>query len=101
MRPGALALATLEVAVRRGRDAVAGDRHIAVHPDAHRTAGVAPLEARVDEDSIESLRLGRALDQPRARHDPRGYDRAAPLHDPRRCAQVVEATVRARADEHA
>ncbi len=70
-------------------------------PDAHRAARLAPLEARVDEDAVEALGLGGALDQARARHDPRRHDRAAALRDARRRAQVVEPAVRARADEDA
>src|SRR5436309_9031488 len=59
------------------------------------------LEAGGEEDAVEALRLGRALDQSRSRHDPRGHHRAPPLGDARRRAQIVETAVGARADEHA
>src|SRR6266446_744976 len=93
MRPGALALAPLEVAVRGRRHALALAGGLAVHPDAHRTARLPPLEAGVEEDPLEPLGLGGALDQPRARDHPRRHDRAPPLRDARRRAEVVEATV--------
>src|SRR5690242_1288970 len=71
VRAGALALASLEVAVRGGGHALALARGLAVHAHAHRAAGLAPLEARVAEDPIETLALGGVLHQARARHDPR------------------------------
>src|SRR5262249_4174505 len=71
MRARALALAPFEITIRRRRHALAGGRRLAVHPDAHRAARLPPLEAGLAEDAVEALRLGRALDQPGARHDPR------------------------------
>src|SRR5207247_6573768 len=100
-RAGTLALAPLEVAVRRRRHPLALARGLAVHPDAHRAARLAPLEAGLEKDLVEPLLLGGALDEPRARHHPRRHDRAPALGDARRGAQVVEAAVGARADEHA
>src|SRR5262245_3217417 len=44
VRPDARTLAALEVAVRRGRDALTASTEVAVHPDAHRASGLAPLE---------------------------------------------------------
>src|SRR6266850_3874857 len=99
MGPRTLALAPLEVAVGRRRDALARAGRLAVHADAHRAARLAPLEACVDEHAVEPLGLGRALDQPRARHDPRGHHHTAALRDARGGAQIVQATVGARADE--
>src|SRR5205807_2769865 len=99
--PRALALAPLEVAVGGGGHALALARRLAVHPHAHRAAGLAPLEARLDEDAIEPLGLGGALHQPRAWHDPRRHDGAAPPHDPGGRAQVLEPAVGAGADEDA
>src|SRR5215831_7769651 len=52
MSARALALAPLEVAIRRRRHALAGGRRLAVHPDAHRAAGFAPLEAGLAEDAV-------------------------------------------------
>src|SRR6478735_6058729 len=58
VRATALALAALEVAVRRGRRALAGRELVGVHAEAHRAAGVAPLGAEVEEDLVEPLGLG-------------------------------------------
>src|SRR3989454_8479699 len=80
VRARALALAPLEVAVGGGGHAFALTRGLAVHPHAHRAAGLAPLEAGLDEDAVEPFGLGGALDQPRARHDPRRHHGAASLH---------------------
>src|SRR5664279_5686786 len=57
-RSSALALPSLEVAVR-GADAVlAGLELIAVHGDAHRTTGLAPLGSGRGEDSVEAFAFG-------------------------------------------
>src|SRR2546430_1644054 len=101
VRARALALTSFEVAIRGGGHALALARGLAVHPHAHRAARLAPLEAGRDEDAVEPFGLGRALDQPRARHDPRGHRGAAPLHHPRDRAQVLEPAVGAGADEDA
>ena len=54
-------------------------RHlVGVHRKAHRAARLAPFEAGIDEDAVEPLGLGLALDQSRARHDQRLPDRRAP-----------------------
>src|SRR5213078_1170778 len=101
VRARALALTSFEVAIRGGGHALALARGLAVHPHAHRAARLAPLEAGRDEDAVEPFGLGRALDQPRARHDPRGHRGAAPLHHPCDRAQVLEPAVGAGADEDA
>src|ERR1700704_6007505 len=67
----AAALAADEVAVRGRGDALAGEAGIAVHADAHRAARLAPFEAGLAEDLVESLRLGLLLDQAGARDHPR------------------------------
>src|ERR1035437_576060 len=68
-RSPALALAPLEVAVR-GADAVlAGLELVAVHGDAHRAAGLAPLRAGRREDRVEALALGLSLDLLRSGDD--------------------------------
>ena len=53
-----------------------GGTRLAVGGEAHRAAGLAPFEAGVDEELVEPLGLGLALDGLRARHDP-GADAAA------------------------
>src|SRR5262249_9179084 len=88
VRARALALAPLEVPVRCGGHPLALAGQIAVHPHAHRAAGVAPLESSLDEDAVEPLGLRGALDEPGAGHDRRRHHGAAPLHHTRRRAQV-------------
>src|SRR5262249_56438059 len=68
----ALALAPLEVPVRCGGHPLALAGPIAVHPHAHRAAGLAPLESRLHEDTVEPLGLRGTLDEPGAWHDQRG-----------------------------
>src|SRR5438046_460111 len=58
MRAGALALAPLEVAVGGRGDALVLARRVAVHPDAHGAAGLAPLETGRREDLVEAFCLG-------------------------------------------
>ena len=94
-------LPALEVPVGGRRDALAGTRRIAVHRDAHRAPGLAPLEAGIAEDAVEALGLRGAPDQPRAGDDHRGHDRSPPAHDRRRRTQVLDPAVRARPDEDA
>src|SRR5687768_3462805 len=101
MRAAAFALSALEVAIRRRSAAFAGAQDIRIHAQAHRAAGLAPLESGVLEHAVESLLLGLSLDQHRARHNHRahaGCNALAP-HDLRRRAQVLDPRVRARADE--
>src|SRR3990167_163402 len=68
MRPAALALPSLEVAVRGGSAALARRQHVVVHPDAHRAAGVAPLEAGGGENFVEPFLLRLRLHDARAGH---------------------------------
>src|SRR5262249_53344561 len=51
----ALSLSPLEVAVRGRGDALSGLAQIAVHADAHRAPGLAPLEPCGQEDTVEAL----------------------------------------------
>src|SRR5207247_6784499 len=101
MRAGALALASLEVAVGRRGDALVLARRVAVHPDAHGAAGLAPLETGRREDLVEAFCLGGALDEPGAGHDPGCHHGAASLGDGRRRAEVLDSAGRARTDENA
>src|SRR5664279_6488640 len=103
MRPAAGALATLEIAVAGRRAALARLEPVGVHRQAHRTAGLAPFEARALEDEVEAFALGLFLDQPGPRHDQRELDvggdpRAEALHHGGGFAKVLDARVRARAD---
>src|SRR6266851_2173368 len=60
MGPAALALPSLEIAIRRAGAALAGPQDIGIHPETHTASGLAPLEARLRKDTIESelFRLG-------------------------------------------
>src|SRR5207244_7520566 len=60
-RATALALAPLEVAVRRADRVLARRELVAVHRDAHRAAGLAPLGAGRLEDLAEAFALRLAL----------------------------------------
>src|SRR3954471_18653161 len=55
VRAPADALAAFEIAVRRGRAALARVEPVRVHAQAHRAAGLAPLEARVAEDLVQAF----------------------------------------------
>src|SRR4051812_1496213 len=57
--PGRTPLPSLEVAVRRGRADLASVHLVGIHREAHRAAGAAPVEARLDEDAIEPFPLRR------------------------------------------
>ena len=65
----ALALAPLEVAVGGRGAALARLQDVRVHAQAHRAAGLAPVEAGGREDLVQPLRLGLRLDPHRAGHD--------------------------------
>src|SRR4051812_26085255 len=103
MRAATAALAPLEVAVGRGRAALARFEGVLVHPQAHGAAGGAPLEAGSAEALVEALGLGLAADGIRARDDhgahvgvhlPTGEHRGGG-------PQVADAAVGAGADEDA
>src|SRR5471030_1280247 len=68
MRTAARALATLEVAVRRRRAALARRELVGIHAQAHRAAGVAPLGAGLLEDDVESFLLRLQPNAHRAGH---------------------------------
>src|SRR5207253_11287303 len=69
--PRRTALASLEVAIRRGRRHLTSFEAIRIHAETHRAAGAAPLEARVDERLVQASRFGRAADRLRPGHDER------------------------------
>src|SRR3954447_23126713 len=102
MRATARALTPFEVAVRRRRTALAGREDVRVHAEAHRAAGTPPLEARRLEHLPQTFVFGLALDLRRTRHD----DRLAAVCDPPARddlgsgTQILDARVRAGADEH-
>ena len=100
MGQSARSLASLEIAVRRGCRALSARHHVAVRSAAHRTARIAPFEARREEYPVQAFRFSLPLDARGTRHNDRGDDRVAPLHDLRCRPQVFDTRIRARADEH-
>src|SRR5918997_3694520 len=101
VRPSALALAPLEVAVGGRGAALTGLQDVRVHPEAHRATRVAPLEAGGGEDLVEALLLGLLLDAHGAGDDEGAdalFDPVA-LEDAGGRPQVLDAGVGARAEE--
>ena len=74
---------------------------VGIHPEAHRAAGAAPLEAGLDEHLVQAARFGGAADRARSGHDQRldVLRDVVPLDDPRRLFEIGEPAVGARADE--
>src|SRR5688572_6166467 len=101
MGAAAAALAPLEIAVGRGGAALAGSEHIRVHAEAHRAAGVAPLESRLAKHAIQSFLLRLRFDALRSGHHHRAYARRhmPAAHDARRGAEILDPGVGARAEE--
>src|SRR5450432_4125847 len=56
-----IALTPLKVAVRSRSAALAGPELVGIHREAHRAAGLAPVEAGFHEDLVEPLGLGLLL----------------------------------------
>ena len=77
-RAAALALPSFEVAVAGADGVLAGLELIAVHGDAHRAAGFAPLGAGVAEDVVETFRLRLRSSRPASRARPASARRAPP-----------------------
>src|SRR5271165_5444706 len=101
MRAALVALAAFKIAVRGRGAALAGREFVRVHGEAHRAAGLPPLEAGGKENLVEPLGLGLGLHQARARNN-HGVDPLAhspPFRDLRRGAQILDAAVGAGADE--
>src|ERR1700689_4140100 len=61
MGAAAAALAALEIGVGGRGAALARLELVGVHGEAHRAAGLAPFEARLEEDAVEPLLLGLVL----------------------------------------
>src|SRR5262249_17874079 len=103
MRAPARALPSFEVAVRRRRAPLARPELVVVHAEAHRAAGLAPLEARVAEDTVESLALGLRLHEPGPRYDEGELHvarDATTAGNRRGGAEILDSRIGARPDEH-
>src|SRR6185295_9364087 len=72
-RPRAGALTAFEIAIARAHAVLPGRDQVAVHAEAHRTAGFAPLGPGVDEHLSDSAPLGLELDLLRSRDDERAH----------------------------
>src|SRR5437879_4947832 len=104
VRAAVFALAALEVAVAGAGAAFVGRQDVGVHADAHAAAGVAPLETGGAENFVEALFFGLRLDAAGAGDNQRLLDvfRHVLAGDKTRGgAQIIEARIGARADEHA
>src|SRR5689334_17436047 len=98
MGPAARALATLEVAVRRRRAALARLEPVVVHRKAHRTTRLAPFESGIDEHAIQSFAFGLRLYETRTGHhhrEPHIFRDAATARDRGCGAQILDARIRA------
>src|SRR5579872_1940305 len=62
VRPAVLALAALEIAVGRAGAALVRREDVGIHTDAHAAARVAPLEAGIEEDFVETFLFGLRFD---------------------------------------
>ena len=95
------ALAAFKVAVAGARGAFLGCQLVGVHCQAHRTPWFAPVESGVDKDAIQAFLFGLQFYGMAARHHHRPFDlHAAPAGYVCCGAQIFDATVGARADEH-
>src|SRR3569623_246834 len=77
----AAALPSVGIAVGRRRGSLTWRYKLAVRTVAHRTARLAPFEARLGEHAVETFRFRLALDLARSRRDEPRHDRLpAPQH---------------------
>ena len=93
VRPGRASLPALEVAVRRRRAHLIALELVGIHPQAHRAAGAAPLEAGRAKHLGQPFPLGRSRDADRPGHDERLHvlRHVAALDDARGFAEVGQA----------
>src|SRR5882724_1796289 len=84
-----------EIAVRCRDRAQAGSDGLSVGRKAHRAAGLAPFEAGLGEQLVQSFGDRFTLDCFRARHDPGPHTRSylAPARDVRRRTQIAETAI--------
>src|SRR5260370_29309413 len=68
VRASAATLAAFEIAVAGGGATLSGTQNVGVHPQAHRTSGLAPLEAGILENLVETFLLGGVLHVLRSRN---------------------------------
>src|SRR6476620_2229697 len=103
MRSSPAALAAFEVAVGGRSAALAGRKFVRVHRQAHAAAGLAPLEARIFEDAVESFFFGLLLHKAAAGY----YHRVlaachfVTVNGSRRGTQVRDPRIGTRTNKHA
>src|SRR3954447_8341275 len=102
MSPPTGPLSAFEVAVRGGRGSLSRLPDVAVHAEAHRATGAAPLGSGAAKHLIETFAFGCRLDGHGSRHDkhPHTVGDLASFEHVGDDAQVLDAAVRARTDEH-
>src|SRR5215210_7357279 len=102
MRPAALALASLEVAIAGRGAPLARLQNVGVHAEAHGAPRVAPVEACLGEDLGQSFFLGLLLDAHRTRddHSPYAFLDLVAFQDAGGGAQVLDAGVGTRPKEN-
>jgi len=94
-------LPPLEVPVGRGRAHLVAFELVGVHPEAHRAASVAPIEAGLPEGGVEPFALRRLLHRHRAGDDERLHAARDVMaaDDASGFLEIGEAAVGARPDE--
>src|SRR5271170_1822787 len=103
VRASSASLAAFEIAVAGGGAALAGLENVGVHAEAHGAAGLAPLEASLDENLVEAFLFGLRLDVMRTGNDHGADVRVDVISGDNFCggAEIFNARVGAGADEDA
>src|SRR6267378_3454195 len=104
VRAAVFALAAFEIAIAGAGAAFVRRQDVGVHPDAHAAAGVAPLETSGGEYFVEAFFFGLRLDAAGAGDNQRLLDafcHVLAFDEMRGGAQIIEAGIRAGADEYA
>src|SRR5262245_37905893 len=101
VRAAPFSLSSFEISIAGGSTPLAWFELVRVHCQAHAATRFSPFEAGVTEDTIESLLFGLRLYLAAARHHHRRNFRShmVTAQHVRRAAQILDASVGARADE--
>src|SRR5208282_6173651 len=103
MRASSAALASFEISVAGRSAALARLQDVGIHAQTHGASRLAPFEPGIQKDAVQAFLLGGALDRLRAGHNHGAYFRihVLPFGYSGRRAQIFDAGVGARSDEHA
>src|SRR3954469_21271301 len=95
MGTAAPSLSSLEVAVRGRGTALARTEEIVIHAETHGAAGISPLEACIDEDTVQPLSFGGLLDLLRSGNNQGTHSigHATTVHDLCSLTQIFESGV--------